>query len=120
MLATIFSQNIELNSTHAKAIFLRNLAFGDPVNDLLAVVGSMQMRYRVLARAIIQEECPDHLLGCAMSLLFLDLAWARWAPSASADRGDYSSPYPRCRQRRGLRHCRVDCATPGSNKETSI
>jgi hypothetical protein len=39
---------------------------------LLAVVGSMQMSYRVLARAIIQEECPDHLLGRAMSLFFLD------------------------------------------------
>jgi hypothetical protein len=32
----------------------------------------MQMSYRVLARAIIQEECPDHLLGRAMSLFFLD------------------------------------------------
>jgi MFS transporter, DHA1 family, staphyloferrin A biosynthesis exporter len=39
---------------------------------LLAVVGAMQMSYRVLARAIIQEECPDHLLGRAMSLFFLD------------------------------------------------
>ena len=39
---------------------------------LLAVVGSMQMSYRVLARAIIQEECPPHLLGRAMSLFFLD------------------------------------------------
>jgi MFS family permease len=39
---------------------------------LLAVVGSMQMSYRVLARAIIQEECPDYLLGRAMSLFFLD------------------------------------------------
>ncbi len=39
---------------------------------LLAVVGSMQMSYRVLARAIIQEECPEHLLGRAMSLFFLD------------------------------------------------
>ncbi len=39
---------------------------------LLAAVGSMQMSYRVLARAIIQEECPDHLLGRAMSLFFLD------------------------------------------------
>lgn len=39
---------------------------------LLALVGSMQMSYRVLARAIIQEECPDHLLGRAMSLFFLD------------------------------------------------
>ena len=29
---------------------------------LLTVVGSMQMSYRVLARAIIQEECPDYLL----------------------------------------------------------
>jgi len=26
----------------------------------------------VLARAIIQEECPDHMLGRAMSLFFLD------------------------------------------------
>jgi MFS family permease len=39
---------------------------------LLAGVGSMQMSYRVLARAIIQEECPPHLLGRAMSLFFLD------------------------------------------------
>jgi predicted MFS family arabinose efflux permease len=39
---------------------------------LLAVVGAMQMSYRVLARAIIQEECPDYLLGRAMSLFFLD------------------------------------------------
>jgi MFS family permease len=39
---------------------------------LLAAVGSMQMSYRVLARAIIQEECPPHLLGRAMSLFFLD------------------------------------------------
>jgi hypothetical protein len=30
------------------------------------------MSYRVLARAIIQEECPPHLLGRAMSLFFLD------------------------------------------------
>lgn len=39
---------------------------------LLAVIGSMQMSYRVLARAIIQEECPPELLGRAMSLFFLD------------------------------------------------
>jgi predicted MFS family arabinose efflux permease len=39
---------------------------------LLAVIGSMQMSYRVLARAIIQEECPPQLLGRAMSLFFLD------------------------------------------------
>jgi MFS family permease len=39
---------------------------------LLALVGAMQMSYRVLARAIIQEECPDHLMGRAMSLFFLD------------------------------------------------
>jgi predicted MFS family arabinose efflux permease len=39
---------------------------------LLAVIGAMQMSYRVLARAIIQEECPDHLLGRAMSLFFID------------------------------------------------
>lgn len=39
---------------------------------LLAAVGSMQMSYRVLARAIIQEECPEYLLGRAMSLFFLD------------------------------------------------
>lgn len=39
---------------------------------LLAVIGSMQMSYRVLARAIIQEEIPPHLLGRAMSLFFLD------------------------------------------------
>ena len=39
---------------------------------LLAAIGAMQMSYRVLARAIIQEECPSHLLGRAMSLFFLD------------------------------------------------
>lgn len=39
---------------------------------LLAIVGAMQMSYRVLARAIIQQECPPHLLGRAMSLFFLD------------------------------------------------
>jgi MFS family permease len=39
---------------------------------LLAVIGAMQMSYRVLARAIIQEECPDYLLGRAMSLFFID------------------------------------------------
>src|SRR4030095_2361376 len=38
---------------------------------LLAAVGSMQMSYRVLARAIIQEACPPQLLGRAMSLFFL-------------------------------------------------
>ena len=32
----------------------------------------MQISYRVLARAIIREECPDHMLGRAMSLFFLD------------------------------------------------
>ena len=39
---------------------------------LLAIVGSMQMSYRVLVRAIIQEECPAHMLGRAMSLFFID------------------------------------------------
>ena len=39
---------------------------------VLTVVGAMQMSYRVLARAIIQEECPDYLLGRAMSLFLLD------------------------------------------------
>lgn len=39
---------------------------------LLAIVGSMQMSYRVLARAIIQEESPPPLLGRMMSLFFLD------------------------------------------------
>ena len=39
---------------------------------LLAAIGSMQMSYRVLARAIIQEDCPPQLLGRAMSLFFLD------------------------------------------------
>jgi predicted MFS family arabinose efflux permease len=39
---------------------------------LLAVVGATQMTYRVVARAIIQEECPDYLLGRAMSVFFLD------------------------------------------------
>lgn len=39
---------------------------------LLAVVGAMQMSYRVLGRAIIQEESPPQLLGRTMSLFFLD------------------------------------------------
>lgn len=39
---------------------------------LLTVVGAMQMSYRVLARAIIQEEAPPHFLGRLMSLFFLD------------------------------------------------
>lgn len=39
---------------------------------LLTLVGAMQMSYRVLARAIIQEKVPPALLGRAMSLFFLD------------------------------------------------
>ena len=39
---------------------------------MLAVIGAMQMSYRVLARAIIQEETPNYLLGRAMSLFFMD------------------------------------------------
>lgn len=39
---------------------------------ILAVIGAMQMSYRVLARAIIQEETPNYLLGRAMSLFFMD------------------------------------------------
>ncbi len=58
---------------YAGAIFLFAISpLMIPSLLLLAVVGSMQMSYRVLARAIIQEECPDHLLGRAMSLFFLD------------------------------------------------
>ena len=58
---------------YAIAIFLFALSpFLLPSMVLLALVGSMQMSYRVLARAIIQVECPDHLLGRAMSLFFLD------------------------------------------------
>jgi hypothetical protein len=58
---------------YAGAIFLFALSPYMIVSTvLLAVVGSMQMTYRVLARAIIQEECPEHLLGRAMSLFFLD------------------------------------------------
>jgi MFS family permease len=58
---------------YAGSIFLFAISpFMIPSMMLLAVVGSMQMSYRVLARAIIQEECPDHLLGRAMSLFFLD------------------------------------------------
>jgi MFS family permease len=58
---------------YAGAIFLFALSSHMIVSTvLLAVVGSMQMTYRVLARAIIQEECPEHLLGRAMSLFFLD------------------------------------------------
>jgi len=77
-------------STHARLKGMRRLLFGASLIYasgiflfaispfmilsviLLAVVGSMQMSYRVLARAIIQEECPDYLLGRAMSLFFLD------------------------------------------------
>jgi MFS family permease len=58
---------------YASAIFLFAVSpFIVSSMILLAVVGAMQMSYRVLARAIIQEECPDHLLGRAMSLFFLD------------------------------------------------
>ena len=58
---------------YAGAIFMFAISpFMIPSTILLAVVGSMQMSYRVLARAIIQEECPEHLLGRAMSLFFLD------------------------------------------------
>jgi MFS family permease len=77
-------------STHARLKGMRRLLFGASLIYasgiflfaispfmilsviLLAVVGAMQMSYRVLARAIIQEECPDYLLGRAMSLFFLD------------------------------------------------
>jgi len=58
---------------YAVAIFLFALSpFYILSIGLLAIVGSMQMSYRVLARAIIQEECPDHMMGRAMSLFFLD------------------------------------------------
>jgi len=58
---------------YAGAIFLFAVSPVMPLSmALLAVVGAMQMSYRVLARAIIQEECPGHLLGRAMSLFFLD------------------------------------------------
>lgn len=58
---------------YAVAIFFFALSPFLPLSLLLlAVIGAMQMSYRVLARAIIQEECPDHLLGRAMSLFFLD------------------------------------------------
>jgi len=58
---------------YATAIFLFAISRVLPVSLLLlTVVGAMQMSYRVLARAIIQEECPDYLLGRAMSLFFLD------------------------------------------------
>ncbi|MBI4487560.1 MAG: MFS transporter [Deltaproteobacteria bacterium] len=58
---------------YATSIFLFAISRSMPLSIfLLAVVGSMQMSYRVLARAIIQEECPPHLLGRAMSLFFLD------------------------------------------------
>ena len=51
---------------------------------LLAIVGSMQISYRVLARAIIQEECPDHMLGRAISLFFLTGVSVRPVPSVLA------------------------------------
>src|SRR3972149_4949033 len=58
---------------YATSILLFAISRSMPLSIfLLAVVGSMQMSYRVLARAIIQEECPPHLLGRAMSLFFLD------------------------------------------------
>jgi len=58
---------------YATAIFLFAISRIMPVSLLLlTVIGAMQMSYRVLARAIIQEECPDYLLGRAMSLFFLD------------------------------------------------
>ena len=58
---------------YAVAIFLFALSpFYFLSIGLLAIVGSMQMSYRVLARAIIQEECPGHMMGRAMSLFFLD------------------------------------------------
>ena len=58
---------------YATAIFLFAISRIMPLSLLLlTVVGAMQMSYRVLARAIIQEECPDYLLGRAMSLFFLD------------------------------------------------
>jgi MFS family permease len=77
-------------STHSRVRGMRRLLFGASmiyaiaiflfaISDfmllsliLLAIIGAMQMSYRVLARAIIQEECPDYLLGRAMSLFFLD------------------------------------------------
>jgi predicted MFS family arabinose efflux permease len=59
--------------TYAVAIFLFALSAYLALSLLLlAVIGAMQMSYRVLARAIIQEEVPDTLLGRAMSLFFLD------------------------------------------------
>lgn len=58
---------------YASAILLFALSRNMPLSVfLLAIVGSMQMSYRVLARAIIQEECPGHMMGRAMSLFFLD------------------------------------------------
>ena len=39
---------------------------------LLTVVGCMQMTFRVIARAVIQEDTPPHLLGRAMSIFLLD------------------------------------------------
>jgi Na+/melibiose symporter-like transporter len=58
---------------YATAIFLFAISRIMPVSLLLlTLIGAMQMSYRVLARAIIQEECPDYLLGRAMSLFFLD------------------------------------------------
>lgn len=58
---------------YAAAIFLFALSRSMVLSLLLlAVVGSVQMSYRVLARAIIQEESPDYLLGRTMSLFFMD------------------------------------------------
>lgn len=70
---------------YAVAIFLFALSpFYFLSIGLLAIVGSMQMSYRVLARAIIQEECPDPMMGRAMSFFFSTAASVRSAPSASA------------------------------------
>ncbi len=58
---------------YAASIFFFAVSRSMPLSILLlAIVGATQMSYRVLARAIIQEECPPHLLGRAMSLFFLD------------------------------------------------
>jgi MFS family permease len=61
------------SGVYAVAIFLFSVSRIMALSlALLAVVGAMQMSYRLLSRAIIQEESPPALLGRMMSLFFLD------------------------------------------------
>lgn len=81
--------------------------------DLLAIVDAMQMSYLELAYAIIQEACPDHMLGRAISLFLFDRASVRSLPSVSAAWSDHAGAIRGCRYRRGLRPGVLDCAEIG-------